>query len=102
MIFLVSQFLFILFVLLGIMVWAASDQPLAWREIAINTRRNPQDGSPYTMLKVLSVCMKIFAVLLWIAGIAAIVGMNVAGSAFASQTQYASMHAFTSSGFVCS
>jgi hypothetical protein len=32
------------------------------------------------MLKVLSVCLKIFAVLLWMAGIAAIVGLNVAGS----------------------
>ena len=81
MIFLVSQFLFILFVLLGIIVWAASDTPLAWREIAMNTRRNPENGSPYTMLKVLSVCLKIFAVLLWMAGIAAIVGLNVAGSA---------------------
>jgi hypothetical protein len=81
MIFLVSQFLFIMFVLLGIMVWARSDQPLAMREIAINTRKDPDQGSPYTMLKVLSVCMKIFAVLLWIAGIAAIIGINVAGSA---------------------
>ena len=68
MVFLVSQFLFILFVLLGIIVWAASDTPLAWREIAINTRRNPDQGSSYTMLKVLSACLKIFAVLLWIAG----------------------------------
>ena len=81
MVFLVSQFLFILFVLLGLMVWAASDTPLAWREIAINTRRNPEQGSTYTMLKVLSACLKIFAVLLWIAGIAMIVGMNIAGSA---------------------
>ena len=89
MIFLVSQFLFILFVLLGIIVWASADQPLAWREIDINTRRNPQDGSSYTMLKVLSACLKIFAVLLWIAGIAAIVGMNVAGSAFGSLLQTA-------------
>jgi hypothetical protein len=87
MIFLVSQFLFILFVLLGILVWASSDQPLAWREIAINTRRNPQDGSSYVMLRVMSVCLKIFAVLLWIAGIAAIIGMNVAGSAFGSLIQ---------------
>jgi hypothetical protein len=87
MIFLVSQFLFILFVLLGIMVWAASDTPLAWREIAMNTRRNPENGSPYTMLRVLSVCLKIFAVLLWIVGIAAIVGMNVAGSAMGGLLQ---------------
>lgn len=81
MVFLVSQFLFILFVLLGLIVWAGSDTPLAWREIAMNTRRDPEQGSTYTMLKVLSACLKIFAVLLWIAGIAMIVGMNIAGSA---------------------
>jgi hypothetical protein len=80
MIFLVSQFLFILFVLVGIIVWAGSDRPLALREIAINSRKDPSHGSPYVMLRVLSVCLKIFAVLLWIAGIAAIVGINVAGS----------------------
>jgi len=82
MTFLVSQFLFILSVLLGIMVWASADRPLALREIAINTRKNPEHGSPYTMLKVLSVCLKIFAVLLWIGGVAAIVGLNLAGSLF--------------------
>jgi len=87
MIFLASQFLFILFVLLGIMVWAASETPLAWREIAMNTRRNPENGSPYTMLRVLSVCLKIFAVLLWILGIAAIVGLNVSGSMMGSLLQ---------------
>jgi hypothetical protein len=91
MIFLVSQFLFILFVLLGIIVWAASDTPLAWREIAMNTRRNPEHGSSYTMLKVLSACLKIFAVLLWIAGIALIVGMNIAGSAMTGLLQGASL-----------
>jgi hypothetical protein len=87
MIFLVSQFFFILFVLLGTMVWAASDTPLAWREIAINTRKNAEQGSSYTLLKVLSACLKIFAVLLWIVGVAIIVGMNFAGSAFSSLFQ---------------
>jgi hypothetical protein len=87
MIFLVSQFLFILFVLVGIMVWAASDTPLAWREIAINTRRNAEQGSSYVMLKVLSACLKIFAILLWILGVATIVGMNFAGAAFSSLFQ---------------
>ncbi len=82
MAFLVSQFLFILFVLVGVIVWASADMPLAWREIALNTRRNPEAGSPYTMLRVLSVCMKILAVLLWIAGIATIIVVNFAGQAF--------------------
>jgi hypothetical protein len=81
MLFLVSQFLFILFVLVGIIVWASADRPLAMREIAMNTRKDPSHGSQYTMLKVQSVCLKIFAVLLWILGVAAIIGINVAGSA---------------------
>jgi hypothetical protein len=80
MIFLVSQFLVILIVLVGIIVWASADAPLAWREIAINSRKNGDQGSAYTMLKVLAVCLKILAVLMWIAGIAAIIGLNVAGS----------------------
>jgi hypothetical protein len=87
MVFLVSQFLFILFVLVGIMVWAASDTPLAWREIALNTRKSTEQGSSYTMLKVLSACLKIFAVLLWILGVATIVGMNFAGSAVSDLLQ---------------
>jgi hypothetical protein len=91
MIFLVSQFLFILFVLIGIIVWASSDRPLALREIAINTRQNGDVGSPYMMLKVLSVCLKIFAVLLWILGIACVVGLNLAGSGFGSLLQGASL-----------
>jgi hypothetical protein len=87
MIFLLSQALFILFVLIGLIVWASSDTPLAWREIAINTRRNADAGSSYAMLKVLSVCLKILAVILWIVGIASIVGINVAGSAVGSLLQ---------------
>jgi hypothetical protein len=87
MIFLLSQFLFILVVLIGIIVWAYSETPLAWREIAINTRRNPEQGSSYTMLKVLSVCLKILAVILWIVGIASIVGINFAGSSLGSLFQ---------------
>ncbi len=80
MIFLASQFLFILFVLLGIIVWASSDTPLAWREIAMNTRKNREEGSSYTMLRILSVCLKILAVLLWVVGVASIVLINIQGS----------------------
>ncbi len=84
MAFLVSQLLFLLVILIGVMIWAFSEVPLAWREIALNTRRNTDQGSPYTMLKVLSVCLKIVAVLLWIAGTAAIVAINVTGSTLGS------------------
>jgi hypothetical protein len=77
MAFLVSQFLFILFGLVGLLVWASADMPLAVREIAINTRRDQAHGSSYVMIKVLSVCLKIFAVLLWISGIVSIVMVNL-------------------------
>ncbi|MGA2615822.1 MAG: hypothetical protein ABSG38_20475 [Spirochaetia bacterium] len=80
MIFLASQFLFILFGLIGLIVWAYSDMPLAMREIAINTRRNAEQGSSYTLMKVLSVCLKIFAALLWFAGVASIIALNFAGT----------------------
>ena len=81
MVFLVSQLLFALFGLLGLMTWACSDMPLAVREIAINTRRNAEHGSTYGMMRVLSICLKILAVILWIVGIATIVVVSVTGSA---------------------
>ncbi|MGO9412558.1 MAG: hypothetical protein ACLQCB_17630 [Spirochaetia bacterium] len=80
MIFLASQFLFILFGLIGLIVWSYSDMPLVMREIAINTRRSAEQGSSYSLMKVLSVCLKIFAVLLWFAGVASIIVLNFAGT----------------------
>lgn len=77
MTFLISQFLFILFGLVGLLVWTSADLPLAVREIALNTRRDQSFGGNYVMIKVLSVCLKIFAVLLWISGVAAIVLVNL-------------------------
>ena len=81
MVFLVSQLLFAVFGLLGLMTWACSDMPLAVREIAINTRRSAEHGSSYAMIRVLSVCMKILAALFWVIGIATIVAVSVTGSA---------------------
>jgi len=81
MVFLVSQLLFVVFGLFGLMTWACSDMPLAVREIAINTRRSAEHGSSYAMIRVLSVCMKILAVLFWVVGIATIVAVSVTGSA---------------------
>ena len=81
MVFLVSQLLFVVFGLLGLMTWACSEMPLAVREIAINTRRSAEHGSSYAMIRVLSVCMKILAVLFWVVGIATIVAVSVTGSA---------------------
>ena len=81
MVFLVSQFLFVMFGLFGLLTWACSDMPLAVREIAINTRKIPDHGSSYGMMRVLSVCLKIFAVLFWVVGIATIVAVSVTGAA---------------------
>jgi len=87
MVFLASQFLFLLFGLIGLIVWAYSDMPLAMREIAINTRRNAEQGSSYILMKVLSVCLKIFAALLWFAGVASIIALNFAGTSLAGLFQ---------------
>jgi hypothetical protein len=59
----------IIFTLIGTFIWAASDFPLAIREIAINTRREKHEGSSYLFLRVMSIVMKIFAVLLWVGGL---------------------------------
>ncbi len=80
MVFLVSQLLFLVSGLLGLFVWALAELPLAVREIAINTRRDPAHGSSYVMIRVLSVCLKIFAIFVWIAGLAAIIAVSLTGS----------------------
>ena len=80
MIFIVSQFLFIFFALIGLIVWSYSEWPLAMREIAINTRKDGEQGNAYTGMRILSICLKILAVLLWVLGVAAIVAINAAGS----------------------
>ncbi len=80
--FIVPQFLFILFGLMGLIVWACSDVPMALREIALNTRRDPGHGSSYILIKVLSICLKILAVLIWIFGIAAVVGSSLLWNSF--------------------
>jgi hypothetical protein len=71
MAFLISQFLFLFFGLLGLLTWSCADMPIAVREIAINTRRDPSHGTSYPMITVLSVCIRIFAVLLWLTGLIA-------------------------------
>jgi len=87
MIFLASQFLFILFGLIGLIVWSYSDMPLVMREIAINTRRGGEQGSSYLLMKVLSICLKILAVLLWFAGVASIIALNFAGTSLGNLFQ---------------
>lgn len=63
----VAIFLFV--TLIGVYTFAASDMPLAVREIAINTRKREEDGTHYAFLKIMSVTIKVFAVLTWLVGI---------------------------------
>ena len=85
--FLVSQLLFLFAGLIGLIVWACADMPLAVREIAINSRKAGEGGSSYTMIKVLSICLKILAVAVWIMGVLSIVAYNAAGSMVAGLIQ---------------
>jgi hypothetical protein len=68
----------ILFALAGLATWASSDRPLALREIAMNSRRDPREGSDFVLLKVLSVLLKVFAVIIWNLGVLAVIFINLA------------------------
>ncbi len=59
----------IVFTLFGMFVWSSAEMPLAIREIAINTRKDRHEGSSYLFLRVMSIIIKIFAVLLWTGGV---------------------------------
>lgn len=79
MVYLVSQFVLIFFGLIGLMVFASSELPMATREIAMNTRKDPSQGSSYVMIKVLSICLKVMAVLLWVVGVGLWAAMLLGG-----------------------
>ncbi len=49
----------------GLNVWARSDLPIIFREIAINTRKDRTDGSNYTAVQMLSILYKIGSVICW-------------------------------------
>jgi hypothetical protein len=66
--FLVGIGIFIITTLVGLLIWSTSDLPLAIREIAINSRKERVRGSFYISLKLMSVSIKIIAVLVWICG----------------------------------
>jgi hypothetical protein len=64
---------FIIFLFIGIAIWARSDLPMIQREIAINTRQEKDNGPEYNAVKVLSAVYKIGAFLVILAGIIALV-----------------------------
>ena len=72
-----SLLIVIVFSLVGLAVWTSSDRPLALREIALNTRRNGAAGPDYVYLKVLSVLLRVFAVLVWNTGLFLVIVVNL-------------------------
>ena len=71
LVFLVSV---IVFGLVGLVLWASSDLPMIQREIAMNTRKESEDGPTYKMVKILAVLYKVLAVIFWVLGLAAAFG----------------------------
>ena len=59
----------VVFGISGIMCWSSSDMPRVIREVALNTRREGASGSNYPLVGLLSVMMKIWAVIIWLAGL---------------------------------
>ncbi len=59
----------VVFGILGIMCWSISDMPRVIREIALNTRREGASGTHYPLVGLLSLMLKIWAVLVWLVGL---------------------------------
>ena len=69
--------LVVLFAFSGLAVWASSERPLALREIAINSRRDGASGPDYVLLRILSVLLKVFAVIVWNLGLLVVIYINL-------------------------
>lgn len=69
----------IVFGIIGLALWASSDLPIIQREIAMNTRKDGGEGSPYNMVKILSVLYKILALVIWVVGLVVAIGGLVGG-----------------------
>ena len=60
----------LVFGFLGLMTWVSSELVLAIREVAVNTRREGVSASEYPGIQILSVLIKICAVLTWVLALA--------------------------------
>jgi hypothetical protein len=59
----------VVFGFIGLIQWVGADLPLAIREMAVNSRKEGSSGSAYGGIQILSVLMKVLAVLTWIVGL---------------------------------
>jgi hypothetical protein len=65
----------ILFGIFGIFCWAASDIPVVLREVALNTRKEGGSGTNYPLMDLLSLLIKIWAVIVWVVGLLAAIAV---------------------------
>ena len=65
----------VLFGISGILCWSASDMPRVIREVALNTRREGASGTNYPLVGLLSLMIKIWAVIVWVVGLVLAVAM---------------------------
>jgi hypothetical protein len=49
----------------GLVIWAKSDMPIIQREIAINTRKDMDDGPKYSAVRFLSFLLKCESIIIW-------------------------------------
>lgn len=66
-----ALFIIIVFAIYGLIIWGSSEIPLIFREIAHNTRKDGQTGPDYKAVELLGILFKVFAVLIWLAGLGA-------------------------------
>ena len=65
----------VVFGISGIMCWSSSDMPRVIREVALNTRREGASGSNDPLVGLLSIMMKIWAVIIWLVGLVMAIAM---------------------------
>lgn len=65
----------VVFGISGIMCWSSSDMPRVIREVALNTRREGASGPNYPLVGLMSIMMKIWAVIIWLVGLVLAIAM---------------------------
>jgi hypothetical protein len=72
----------VIFVFMGLQIWAKSDLPAIFREIAINTRKDEYEGSNYSAVKILSTLYKVGSIFLWFFAIIILIASIKYGRAY--------------------
>ena len=70
----------LVFGFLGLLTWTSSEVVLAIREVAVNTRREGAPATQYSGIQILSVLIKVSAVLTWVLGLVFPIALTAIGS----------------------